>query len=110
MMKLAVECGIGSSIEVQSVRTKYVTLLQEYTAEEKIAGIAQFFTILQVATFGSTHRFPFGFIIWAPKLFQPPLIYVGAQKPCLLFLVISQETDQPFQFGTVAYDYCQINF
>ena len=107
MIKLAIECRIGSSIEVQSVRSKYVALLQEYTAEEKLAAISQFFTILQVATFGSTHRFPFGFIIWAPKLFQPPLIYVGTQKPCLLFLVISQETDQPFQFGTVAYDYLQ---
>ena len=107
LLKLAVECGIGSSIEIQSVRSKYVTLLQEYTADEKLAAIAQLYTILQVATFGSTHRFPFGFIIWAPKLFQPSLIYVGAQKPCLLFLVISQETDQPFQFGTVAYDYLQ---
>ena len=73
MIKLAVECGIGSYIEVQSVRTKYAALLQEYTAEEKLAAISQFFTILQVATFGSTHRFPYGFIIWAPKLFQPPL-------------------------------------
>ena len=107
MIKLAVECGIGSYIEVQSVRTKYAALLQEYTAEEKLAAISQFFTILQVATFGSTHRFPYGFIIWAPKLFQPPLIYVGAQKPCLLFLVISQDADQPFQFGTAAYDYLQ---
>ena len=107
MIKLAVECGIGSSIEVQSVRSKYAALLQEYTAEEKLAAISQFFTILQVATLGSTHRFPYGFIIWAPKLFQPPLIYVGAQKPCLLFLVISQEADQPFQFGTAAYDYLQ---
>ena len=107
MIKLAVECGIGSYIEVQSVRTKYAALLQEYTAEEKLAAISQFFTIPQVATFGSTHRFPYGFIIWAPKLFQPPLIYVGAQKPCLLFLVISQDADQPFQFGTAAYDYLQ---
>ena len=38
---------------------------------------------------------------------QPPLIYVGAQKPCLLFLLIAHETDQPFQFGTAAYDYLQ---
>ena len=105
MLKLAVECG--SSLEAQSVRSKYVELLQEYTADEKLTAIAQLFTILQVATLGSTHRFPFGFIIWAPKLFQPSLIYVGAQKPCLLFLLISQETDQPFQFGTAAYDYLQ---
>ena len=45
MIKLAVECGIGSYIEVQSVRTKYAALLQEYTAEEKLAAISQFFTI-----------------------------------------------------------------
>ena len=38
---------------------------------------------------------------------QPPLMDVGGQKPCLLFLLIAHETDQPFQFGTAAYDYLQ---
>ena len=60
-----------------------------------------------MATLGPTHQFAFGFIIWAPKTVQPPLIYVGAQKPSLLFLLMAHETDQPFQFGTAAYDYLQ---
>ena len=38
---------------------------------------------------------------------QPPLIYVGVQRPCLLFLLLSHEPDQPFRFGTVAFDYRQ---
>ena len=32
---------------------------------------------------------------------------MGAQKPSLLFLLIAQDTDQPFQFGTAAFDYQQ---
>ena len=39
--------------------------------------------------------------------FNLPLSTSEQKKPCLLFLVISQETDQPFQFGTAAYDYLQ---
>ena len=32
---------------------------------------------------------------------------MGAQKPSLLFLLIAHDTDQPFQFGTAAFDYQQ---
>ena len=107
MLRLAVAGGIGMRVTEQDVKRKYVDLLQEYTSSDKLTTIAQLFVILQVATLGSTHQFPFGFIIWAPKIMQPPLTYVGAQKPCLLFLLIAHETDQPFQFGTAAYDYLQ---
>ena len=41
------------------------------------------------------------------KLCNPPCVYVGAQRPCLVFLILSQEPDQPFKFGTVAFDYRQ---
>ena len=107
MLRLAIGSGIGARVTAQDIKRKYADLLQEYTASDKLVSIAQLFTILQVASFGSTHQFPFGFVIWAPKIMQPPLIYVGAQKPCLLFLLIAHETDQPFQFGTAAYDYLQ---
>lgn len=107
MLQLAVGSGVGFRLEDRAVKNKYAELLQEYTAVEKLTAITQLVTILQVATLGSTHQFPFGFIVWAPKLMQPPLLYVGAQKPCLIFLLISQETDQPFQFGTAAYDCLQ---
>ena len=107
MLRLAVAGGIGMRVTEQEVKRKYADLLQEYTSSDKLTTIAQLFVILQVATLGSTHQFPFGFIIWAPKIMQPPLIYVGAHKPCLLFLLIAHETDQPFQFGTAAYDYLQ---
>ena len=93
MLRLAVAGGIGMRVTEQDVKRKYADLLQEYTSSDKLTTIAQLFVILQVATLGSTHQFPFGFIIWAPKIMQPPLIYVGAHKPCLLFLLIAHETE-----------------
>jgi hypothetical protein len=107
MLQLALSKGVGARIEDRTVKNKYGELLYEYTAAEKLEAIMQLVTVLQVATLGSTHQSPFGFLIWAPKLMQPPFLYVGALKPSLLFLLIAQETDQPFQFGTVAYDYLQ---
>ena len=91
----------------QEIKSKYLELLQAYTSGDKLTAIEQLFTLLQVATLGPTHQFSFGFIIWAPKTVQPPLIYLGAQKPSLLFFLIAQDTDQPFQFGTAAFDYQQ---
>ena len=107
LLRSAIGGGIGFRVTEQDVKRKYIDLLQEYTSSDKLTAIEQLFTILQVATLGPTHQFAFGFIIWAPKTMQPPLIYVGAQKPCLLFLLMAHETDQPFQFGTAAYDYLQ---
>ena len=107
LLRSAIGGGIGFRVTEQDVKRKYIDLLQEYTSSDKLTAIEQLFTILQVATLGPTHQFAFGFIIWAPKTMQPPLIYVGAQKPCLFFLLIAHETDQPFQFGTAAYDYLQ---
>ena len=107
MLMLAVSNGVGLQIPQQEVREKYVALFQEYLKEDKLCAIHQLATVLQIATLGSTHRFPFGFIVWAPKFTQPPLFYVGAHKPCLLFLLVARGTDQPFLFGTAAYDYLQ---
>ena len=107
LLRSAIGSGIGFRVTEQDVKRTYPDLLQEYTSSDKLTAIEQLFTIFQVATLGPTHQFAFGFIIWAPKTVQPPLIYVGAQKPSLLFLLIAHETDQPFQFGTAAYDYLQ---
>ena len=107
MLRLAIGGGIGFRVTEQDIKRKYTDLLQEYTSSDKLTAISQLFVILQIATLGSTHQFSFGFFIWAPKIMQPPLIYVGSQMPCLLFLLIAHETDQPFQFGTAAYDYLQ---
>ena len=107
MLMLAVGNGVGLQVSQQEVKKKYVELFQEYLREDKLCAIHQLATVLQIATLGSTHRFPFGFIVWAPKFTQPPLLYVGAHKPCLLFLLLARETDQPFLFGTAAYDYLQ---
>ena len=107
MVKLAVQNGIGIRTDIQEIRTKHVQLLQEYTGSEQLTAIKQLFVVFQIATLSGLHQFPFGFIIWAPKVMQPPLVYVGAQRPCLVFLMLSQEPDQPFKFGTVAFDYRQ---
>ena len=107
LLRSAVGSGIGFRVTEQEIKRKYLELLQVYASSDKLTAIEQLFTIFQVATLGPTHQFSFGFIIWPPKTVQPPLIYVGAQKPCLLFLLIAHETDQPFQFGTAAYDYMQ---
>ena len=107
MMQLAVQNGIGCRTESQEIRVKHAQLLQQYTANERLKAIEQLFVVLQIATLSSLHQFPFGFLIWAPKVMQPPMVYVGAQRPCLIFLILSQETDQPFNFGTVAFDYRQ---
>ena len=107
LLRAAVGSGIGFRVTEQEIKCKYLELLQAYTSGDKLTAIEQLFTLLQVATLGPTHQFSFGFIIWAPKTVQPPLIYVGAQKPSLLFLLIAHDTDQPFQFGTAAFDYQQ---
>ena len=107
MMRLAVQNGIGFHTENQEIRTKHAQLFQEYTASEHLKAIEQLFVVFQIATLSSLHQFPFGFCIWAPKIMQPPLVYVGSQHPCLIFLILSQEPDQPFKFGTVAFDYRQ---
>ena len=107
MMQLAVQNGIGCRTESQEIRAKHAQLLQQYTANERLKAIEQLFVVLQIATLSSLHQFPFGFLIWAPKVMQPPMVYVGAQRPCLIFLILSQEPDQPFKFGTVAFDYRQ---
>ena len=107
LLRSAVGSGIGFRVTEQEIKRKYLELLQVYASSDKLTAIEQLFTIFQVATLGPTHQFSFGFIIWAPKIVQPPLIYVGAQKPSLLFLLIAHETDQPFRFGTAAYDYLQ---
>ena len=66
MLQLAVGSGVGFRLEDRAVKNKYAELLQEYTAVEKLTAITQLVTILQVATLGSTHQFPFGFInqVW----------------------------------------------
>ena len=107
MMKLAVQNGIGIRTDIQEIRAKHAQLLQEYTGSEQLTAIEQLFVVFQIATLSGLHQFPFGFMIWAPKVMQPPLVYVGAQRPCLIFLILSQEPDQPFKFGTVAFDYRQ---
>ena len=107
MMRLAVQNGVGFRTENQEVRTKHAQLFQEYTANEHLKAIKQLFAVFQIATLSNLHQFPFGFLIWAPKIMQPPFVYVGAQRPCLIFLILSQEPDQPFKFGTVAFDYRQ---
>ena len=107
MMNLALQNGIGFHTETQEIKTKHIELLKEYTGVEQLTAIKQLFVVFQIATLSVMHQFPYGFIIWAPKLMQPPLIYVGVQRPCLLFLLLSQEPDQPFRFGTVAFDYRQ---
>ena len=107
MIQLAVQNGIGFRTENQEIRTKHAQLLQEYTSSEQLKAIEQLFVVFQIATLSSLHQFPFGFLIWAPKVMQPPTVYVGAQRPCLIFLILSQEPDQPFKFGTVAFDYRQ---
>ena len=107
MMRLAVQNGIGFRTENQEIRTKHAQLFQEYTASGHLKAIEQLFVVFQIATLSSLHQFPFGFCIWAPKIMQPPLVYVGSQRPCLIFLILSQEPDQPFKFGTVAFDYRQ---
>ena len=107
MMRLAVQNGIGIRTENQEVRTKHAQLFQEYTANEHLKAIKQLFVVFQIATLSNLHQVPFGFLIWAPKIMQPPFVYVGAQRPCLIFLILSQEPDQPFKFGTVAFDYRQ---
>ena len=107
MMNLAVQNGIGFYSEAQEIKAKHFGLLKEYTGVEQLTAIKQLFVVFQIATLSVKHQFPYGFIIWAPKLMQPPLIYVGVQRPCLLFLLLSDEPDQPFRFGTVAFDYRQ---
>ena len=107
MMQLAIQNGIGFRTENQEIRTKHAQLLKEYTGSEQLKAIEQLFVVFQIATLSSLHQFPFGFIIWAPKVMQPPIVYVGAQRPCLIFLILSQEPDLPFKFGTVAFDYRQ---
>ena len=106
MMRLAVQNGVGFRTENQEVRTKHAQLFQEYTANEYLKAIKQLFAVFQIATLSNLHQFPFGFL-WAPKIMQPPFVYVGAQRPCLIFLILSQEPDQPFKFGTVVFDYRQ---
>ena len=107
MVKLAVQNGIGIHADTQEIKTKHIQLLQEYTGCEQLSAIKQLFVVFQIATLSVLHQFPFGFIIWAPKVMQPPLVYVGAQRPCLVFLMLSHEPGQPFKFGTVAFDYRQ---
>ena len=107
MMNLAVKKGIGFHSEAQEIKAKHIGLLKEYTDAEQLTAIKQLFVVFQIATLSVKHQFPYGFIIWAPKIMQPPLIYVGVQRPRLLFLLLSHEPDQPFRFGTVAFDYRQ---
>ena len=107
MMNLAVKNGMGFHSEAQEIKAKHIGLLKEYTGAEQLIAIKQLFVVFQIATLSVKHQFPYGFIIWAPKIMQPPLIYVGVQRPCRLFLLLSHEPDQPFRFGTVAFDYCQ---
>ena len=96
MIQLAVQSGIGYRTENQEIRIKHAQLLQEYIAVERLKAVEQLFIVFHVATLSSLHQFPFGFLIWAPKVMQPPIAYVGAQRPCLIFLILSQEPDQPF--------------
>ena len=107
MLRLSLQNGIGFRTENQEIRTKHAQLFQEYTVNEHLKAIEQLFVVLQVATLSSLHHFPFGFLIWAPKIMQPPFVYVGAQRPCMIFLILTQEPDQPFKFGTAAFDYRQ---
>ena len=107
MLYLAVKNGLGFHSEAQEIKAKHIELLKEYTGAEQLTAIKQLFVVFQIATLSVKHQFPYGFIIWAPKIMQPPLIYVGVQRPCLLFLLLSHEPDQPFRFGTVAFDYRQ---
>ena len=104
MLHLAVRNGLGFHAEAQEIKAKHIELLKEYTGAEQLTAIKQLFVVFQIATLSVKHQFPYGFIIWAPKIMQPPLIYVGVQRPCLLFLLLSHEPDQPFRFGTVAFD------
>ena len=72
MMQLAIQNGIGFRTENHEIRTKHAQLLQEYTGSEQLKAIEQLFVVFQIATLSSLHQFPFGFIIWAPKIMQPP--------------------------------------
>ena len=103
-MNLAVKNGVGFHSEAQEIKAKHIGLLKEYTDAEQLTAIKQLFVVFQISTLSVKHEFPYGIIIWAPKTMQPPLIYVGVQRPCLLFLLLSHEPDQPFRFGTVAFD------
>jgi len=76
MINLAVQNGIGFYSEAQEIKAKHFDLLKEYTSVERLTAIKQLFAVFQIATLSVKHQFPYGFIIWAPKLMQPPLIYV----------------------------------
>ena len=94
MMNLAVKNGIGFHSEAQEIKAKHIGLLKEYTGAEQLTAIKQLFVVFQIATLSAKHQFPYGFIIWAPKIMHPPLMLgcsdLASYSCCFLMSLINR--------------------
>lgn len=88
--------------EDRQIQTK---ILQEATSTEEPHAINQMSMIMQVGTLGKSHLFPFGFIIWAPKLMGSHLSILVRMNHVFFFSSLPGNQTNLFKYGTVAYHY-----